>query len=108
MHTMKFHVKKGDTVMILAGKDKTKTGKIMNILSNKNKVLVEGINIVKRHVRARGSEAGGVIEKEAPLHISNVQLFCSKCTKPVRTRIKVLESGDKQRICVKCATSLDN
>jgi large subunit ribosomal protein L24 len=63
--------------------------------------------MVKRHQKAKGNESGGIIEKEAPIHISNVMPLCAKCSKPVRTRKKVLENGDKQRICTKCGTSLE-
>ena len=101
------HVKKGDTVMVVAGKDKNKSGKILNILPKKDGVLVEGLNVVKRHTRARGNEPGGILEKEAPIHISNVMLYCGKCRKPVRTRINVLEDGKKARVCVKCGEAFD-
>lgn len=107
MQAQKFHVAKGDTVMVIAGKEKNKTGTVQKVLPKKNGVIVEGLNMVKRHVRARGNEAGGIVEKEAAIHISNVQLYCSKCAKPVRSRISVLENGDKQRTCVKCGNSLE-
>ncbi len=107
MQAQKFHVAKGDTVMVITGKEKSKTGTVQKVLPKKNGVIVEGLNMVKRHVRARGNEAGGIVEKEAPLHISNVQLYCPKCAKPVRTKITVLENGDKQRTCVKCGISLE-
>ncbi len=108
MQTKNYHVAKGDTVMVIAGKEKTKTGTVLRVLPKKDSVIVEGLNMVKRHVRARGNEPGGITEKEAALHVSNVQLYCTKCAKPVRTRTKVLENGDKQRICVKCGVSLEN
>ena len=101
------HVKKGDTVMVIAGKDKAKTGKILRVVAKKDGVLVEGINTHKRHVRARGNEPGGITEKEAPIHISNVMIYCGKCRKPVKTRVNVLEDGKKARICVKCGESFD-
>lgn len=106
MQTHKYHVSKGDTVMVVTGREKSKTGKVMRVLAKKDSVLVEGLNLVKRHVRARGNESGGIVEKESPLHISNVQLYCSKCSKPVRTRVKVLDNGEKQRICIKCNNSI--
>lgn len=108
MQAKKFHVAKGDTVMVIAGKEKSKTGKVLKVLPKKDGVIVEGLNMVKRHVRARGNEPGGIVEKEAALHVSNVQLYCTKCVKPVRTSVKVLDNGDKQRTCVKCGTSLEN
>ncbi len=101
------HVKKGDTVMVVTGKDKSKTGKILQILPKKDGVIVEGLNIVKRHTRARGNESGGIVEKEAPIHQSNVMMYCGKCKKPVRTRINVLDDGKKARICVKCGDAFD-
>ena len=108
MQTKNYHVAKGDTVMVIAGKEKTKTGKVLRVLPKKDSVIVEGLNMVKRHVRARGNEPGGITEKEAALHVSNVQLYCTKCAKPVRTRTNVLENGVKQRTCVKCGVSLEN
>ncbi len=107
MQANKSHVKKGDTVMIVAGKEKNKTGKIVQLLPKKDSVIVEGLNIVKRHVKARGNEAGGIKEKEAAIHISNVMTYCSKCALPVRSRKQLLENGDKQRVCVKCGSSLE-
>ena len=101
------HIKKGDTVMVITGKDKNKTGKVLQIHPKKEGVLVEGLNVVKRHTRARGNEPGGILEKEAPVHHSNVMMYCSKCRKPVRTRVNVLEDGKKVRICVKCAEAFD-
>ena len=103
----KLHVKKNDTVMVIAGKDKAKSGKVLAILPKKDGVLVEGVNVVKRHTKARGSEQGGILEKEAALHISNVQLLCTRCNKPVRTKISVLADGTKARCCVKCGESFD-
>jgi large subunit ribosomal protein L24 len=106
MQATKTHVSKGETVMIVAGKEKSKIGKILQLLPKKDRVIVEGLNMVKRHVKARGNEPGGIKEKEAAIHISNVMPYCSKCAKPVRIRNHVLENGDKQRICVKCGNSL--
>lgn len=106
MQATKTHVSKGETVMIVTGKEKNKTGKILQLLPKKDRVIVEGLNMVKRHVKARGNEPGGIKEKEAAIHISNVMPYCSKCAKPVRIRNQVLENGDKQRICVKCGNSL--
>lgn len=106
MQAMKSHVNKGDTVMVIAGKEKSKTGKVMQILPKKSSIIVEGLNMVKRHLKAKGNEAGGIKEKEAAIHVSNVMPYCSKCAKPVRTAKKFLENGEKQRICVKCGNSL--
>jgi large subunit ribosomal protein L24 len=106
MQATKTHVNKGDTVMIIAGKEKSKTGQVLKMLPKKDSVVVAGLNMVKRHLKAKGNEPGGIQEKEAPIHISNVMLFCAKCAKPVRTRKNVLENGEKQRICLKCGSSL--
>jgi len=95
MQGKKMRVKKGDTVMVIAGKDNRKTGKILRVFSKKDSVLVEGLNIIKKHARARGNQPGGIEEKEAPIHISNVMLYCPKCTKPVRVKKTVLENGEK-------------
>lgn len=107
MQATKTHVRKGETVMVIAGKDKNKTGTVMQFLPKKDGIIVEGLNMVKRHVKARGNEPGGIKEKEASIHISNVMPYCEKCAKPVRVRLKVLENGDKQRLCAKCGNSLE-
>jgi large subunit ribosomal protein L24 len=101
------HVKKGDTVMVVTGKDKSKVGKLIQVMPKKERVLVEGVNVVKRHTRSRGNEPGGILEKEAPIHVSNVMVYCGKCKKPVRTRTNILEDGKKARVCVKCGEAFD-
>jgi large subunit ribosomal protein L24 len=106
MQATKTHVSKGDTVIVIAGKEKSKTGQVLQLLPKKNSVVIAGLNMVKRHQKAKGNEPGGILEKEAPIHISNVMLFCAKCAKPVRTRKKELDNGEKQRICIKCGSSL--
>lgn len=93
--------------MVTAGKDNKKTGKILRVLAKKDSVLVEGLNIIKKHTRARGNQPGGIEEKEAPIHLSNVMLYCPKCTKPVRIKRTVLENGEKARLCVKCGEAFD-
>ena len=107
MQATKTHVRKGETVMVIAGKDKNKTGTVMQFLPKKDGIIVEGLNMVKRHIKARGNEPGGIKEKEASIHISNVMPYCAKCAKPVRVRVIVLENGDKQRLCAKCGNSLE-
>jgi large subunit ribosomal protein L24 len=92
--------------MVIAGKEKSKTGKVLQFLPKKESVIIEGLNIVKRHVKSRGNEAGEIKEKEAPIHISNVMFYCIKCSKPVRTSKKLLGNNEKQRICVKCGIAL--
>lgn len=108
MAVKKLHVKKDDLVMVIAGKEKGKSGKIVRVLPDSGRVLVENLNIVKRHSRpTRGNAQGGIIEKEAPLDASNVQILCKGCSKPARTGIRVLQDGSKARFCKKCNEILD-
>jgi len=109
MAVTKLHVKKDDLVMIIAGKDKGKSGKVLRVLPEKERVLVENLNLIKRHTRpSQSNNEGGIIEKEAPIAISNVQLLCKGCNKPARTGIKVLEDGNKVRFCKKCNEIVNN
>jgi large subunit ribosomal protein L24 len=109
MAVTKLHVKKDDLVMIVAGKDKGKSGKVLRVLPEKERVLVESINLIKRHTRPSESNSeGGIIEKEAPIALSNVQLLCPGCNKPARTGLKVLEDGSKVRFCKKCNEIVNN
>ena len=97
------HVRKGDTVVVVAGKEKGKRGKVLRILTKKERVLVERVNMVKRHTKpSQKHPQGGIIEKEGSIELSNVRLFCPKCDGPRRTGVKVREDGKKQRICRKC------
>ena len=95
-------LRKGDQVKVLAGKDKGKTGKVLTIISEKNRIVVEKVNLIKKHKRPDQRSKGGIVEKEGSIHISNVGLLCSKCNKPVRIKSKVLEDGKKVRLCSKC------
>jgi large subunit ribosomal protein L24 len=109
MAVTKLHVKKDDMVMIIAGKDKGKSGKVLRVLPEKGRVLVESLNVVKRHTRpSQMNKEGGIIEKEAPISISNVLLLCPGCDKPVRTGLKVLDDGSKVRFCKKCNEIVNN
>ncbi len=103
------HVKKDDTVIVLAGKDKGKTGKILKSLPKKQRVIVEGVNIITKHQKpSYGNPEGGIIKKEAPIHVSNVLLYCDSCKKGVRTKMKIDEEMSKKiRICVKCGHEFD-
>jgi large subunit ribosomal protein L24 len=103
------HVKKDDNVIILTGKDKNKTGKILKSIPKTGRVIVEGTNIVTKHQKpSYGSPDGGIVKKEAPIHISNVLLYCDKCEKGVRTRMKLSETSEKKiRVCVKCGYEFD-
>ena len=108
MAVTKLHVKKDDLVMVIAGKDKGKTGKVLRVLPEKGRVLVENLNVVKRHTRPSQQNAeGGIIEKEAAVAISNVQLVCQGCNKPARTGLRTLEDGSKARFCKKCNEIVD-
>jgi len=92
-------IRKNDTVYVIAGKEKGRTGKVIKVLRHENKVLVEKINIIKRHTKSsQENPSGGIIEKEAPIHISNVMLYDSAENKPTRVGYKLLETGEKQRI----------
>ena len=104
---MTINIKTNDKVKLIAGKEKGKIGKVLKILKNKNKVLVEGINMVKRHSKPTAQNTqGGIVEKEAALNISNVMLMCNACIKPARVKVKILEDGKKARICKKCNESI--
>lgn len=101
-------IKKNDTVMVITGKYKGKTGRVIRVLPREEKLIIEKINIVKRHMRpSKKYSQGGIIEKEAPLHRSNVMLVCPKCEKPTRISSNVLASGDKVRVCKKCKEVID-
>lgn len=108
MAAKKMHVKKDDLVQVIAGKEKGKSGKVVRVLPERGQVMVESLNVVKRHTRpTRGGAQGGIVEKEAPLDASNVQILCKACNKPARTGIRVLEDGSKVRFCKKCNDILD-
>ncbi len=94
-------LKKKDTVVVLAGKDKGKKGEVREIMAGKMKVVVTGINIVSKHKKASKDKPGGIHKVEAPLSISNVQLVCPKCGKPARVKITI-QGKDKLRACKKC------
>lgn len=102
----KIHVKKGDMVMVITGKDAGKTGKVLEVLPKKGRVVVEKVNIVKRHTRPTQSmPQGGILEKEAPIASSNVMLYCTECKKVTRVSKKVTEAG-KVRVCKHCGKNL--
>jgi large subunit ribosomal protein L24 len=101
-------IRKNDTVLVIAGKDRGKKGKVRKALPKKDKVIVEGVNMIKRHSRAKGqARQAGIIELEAPLDISNVMLICSKCNKPARVGFRFLSDGRKTRICRSCDEVID-
>jgi large subunit ribosomal protein L24 len=102
------NIRKNDNVLVIAGKDKGKTGRVRFAYPKKERLLVEGINFVKKHSRARGAvKQAGIIEREAPIHVSDVMLICSKCNKPARVGSRFLSDGRKVRFCRVCGEVLD-
>jgi large subunit ribosomal protein L24 len=105
----KYPVKKNDMVMVIAGRERGKTGKVMRVLPARARVIVERLNVVKRHSKPRGAASpGGIVEKEAPLHISNVMVFCERCNAPVRVGTKRAADGTASRVCRRCGEPLGN
>jgi len=101
--------KKNDMVMVISGKDKGKTGKILKVFPEKNKVIVEKVNFIKEFIRRDQSRniQGGVMEKEAPIHVSNLMLYCSDCGRGIRVRKKRLENGSNIRVCNRCESTIE-
>lgn len=101
-------IKKDDKVKVIAGKDGGKIGKVLKVLHKKERILVENINIVKRHSKPTAKRRqSGVLEIEAPIHWSNVVLMCNKCISPVRVKMQQLDDGKKVRVCRKCGEIID-
>ena len=101
-------VRKNDTVLVIAGKDKGKKGKVRFAYPKDERVLVEGINFIKRHTRARKQvRQAGIIEREAPIYVSKIMLLCSRCNHPTRIGFHFLEDGRKVRICRSCGEVID-
>lgn len=104
----KIHVKKGDTVLVITGKSAGKKGKVLEVIPKDDRVVVEGVNVVKRHSRpTQKMPQGGIIEKEAPIASSNVMIFCPKCNTARRINKEILASGKKVRVCNKCGEAFD-
>ncbi len=104
----KVSLKKDDKVKVIAGKDKGKIGKVIKVIRKNNRVLIENVNIVKRHSKPNAqNKQGGIVESEAPIHYSNVMLMCNKCMAPVRIKKQRLEDGNKMRVCRKCSELID-
>ena len=100
---MKVHVRKNDTVVVISGKDKGKTGEVLKVYPKTGKVLVKGVSIVKKHQKATRNQAeSAIIEKEAAIYSSKVMLYCTKCKSATRISNKLLEDGAKVRVCKKC------
>jgi large subunit ribosomal protein L24 len=101
-------VRKGDTVVVIAGKDRGKSGKVLHVSRENFRVRVEKINIIKRHTKPnQQNRQGGILEREAPIHLSNVMLYCTACQKPVRVGSKTMNDGTRTRICKKCGQSIE-
>lgn len=99
----KTKIRKGDTVMVIAGRERGKTGKVLSLQLMSGKLTVEKLNIIKRHTKPnQKTKQGGIIEREAPLAISNVMFLCGNCNKPVRLGMKTVEDGRRMRVCKKC------
>lgn len=98
------NIRREDKVLVIAGRERGKTGKVRQVLPKDERVVIEGVNVVKRHMKPKSTTArqAGIIEKEAPLHISNVALVCPKCEKPTRVGHRFLPDGTKVRVCKRC------
>jgi large subunit ribosomal protein L24 len=106
---MGLSVKKNDTVLVIAGKEKGKKGRVLSVYPTKDSLLIEKINMIKKHMKPnRKYSQGGIIEKEAPIHISNVMLVCPKCSKPTRIANTALQDSRKLRTCNKCREVIDS
>ncbi len=105
----KITLKKNDVVIVRKGKDKGKTGKVLKLIPETDRVIVERINFTKHFVKADRSKnvQGGIMEKETPIHVSNVMLYCAQCGQGVRVRTRRLEDGSKIRLCSKCETHIE-
>ncbi len=102
------HVRRGDTVGVIAGKERGKRGTVLRVLHEKHRVLVENLNMIKKHQRpTQKVRQGGIIEREGPIPLSKVLLVCPRCDRPVRHHIRILGDGRKQRVCTRCDESID-
>jgi len=101
-------IKKDDTVVVIAGRERGKTGKILRVLSPEGRAVVERLNVVKRHLKSRGPQnLGGIVEKEAPIALSNLMPLCERCNAPVRVGSRLLEDGRRVRVCRRCGEVFD-
>ena len=101
-------IRKSDSVMVIGGRERGKTGKVLRVLREKDALIIERVNMVKRHTKPRGAQQpGGIVEKEAPIRASNIMIMCDKCNAPVRIGHKQLGDGTKVRICRRCGEALD-
>ena len=102
-------IRKNDSVVVITGKDRGKRGRVLKVVADTNRLVVEGVNVIKRHTKPNPQRGikGGVVEREAALHASNVQLVCPECGKPTRLGKKILGDGRKVRVCRKCEGVVD-
>lgn len=105
---MGLDIKKNDTVLVISGDEKGKRGRVLSIETASNRILVESVNMIKKHMKPNKQYSqGGIIEKEAPVHRTNIMLVCPKCDKPTRIGNSVLEDGQKMRSCKQCGEVVD-
>jgi large subunit ribosomal protein L24 len=103
------HVRKGDQVVVIAGKEKGKRGRVLRLVSDKGRVVIERVNMVKRHTKpTQRNPRGGILEKEGSVEASNVALWCGKCVAPRRAKVDDKEGQKKRRVCVKCGTVFES
>ena len=103
----KSRLKKDDTVMVIAGRERGKTGKVVRVFADRDRVIVERINMIKRHQKPQGSNPGGIVEKEAPIHVSNVMVVCPNTNKPTRIGRRRLEDGASVRFSRRSGKDID-
>lgn len=109
MRTGRTYLKADDQVEVIAGKDKGRVGKVLKVFPAENKATVERINMIKRHTKPREmNQQGQIVEREAPIHVSNLQLICPECTQTGRIGKKILDDGSKVRYCKKCGESIES
>ena len=105
---MAYHIRRDDTVVVVAGKERGKQGKVVRVLPRRDRIVVEGVNFITRHIgRRSGVRQTGRVQQEAPLHVSNVRIVCSLCEQPSRIGSRMLEDGTKVRICKACDQVLE-
>lgn len=101
-------IRKNDEVLVTLGRDRGKKGKVLIAMHDKDRLIVEGINMIKRHMKPTAAvRQAGIVEKEAPIHVSDVKLICKKCNQPTRVGFRFLEGGNKVRVCKKCQEVID-
>ena len=105
----KVHIRRNDIVKVISGKDRGKTGKVLRVFPRKERAVVEGVNKILKHVRANPQQgiAGGILEREAPIHVSNLMVVCPSCNQPTRVGHTFLSDGRKVRVCKKCNANID-